>query len=142
MTELNAEANAVKDGDYKPITVVDVDHIEINEINAAGFKAYLSGGYVQFNSPVDLAGYVARMQIKDKVGGAVLASSLVGDAPLNIVTLTVDNVAKTILLAISATATAAIAWKKGFYEIEMVSPTGVVTAILSGVVNVTKEVTT
>jgi hypothetical protein len=142
MTEINAEANKVKASDYNPVTVIDANTVEINAINAAGFKAYSSGGYLQYNTPVDLTGYTARMQIKDKVGGTVLASSLVGDAQLNIITLTIDAAAKTITLLISATDTAAIAWRKGVFELEMVSATGVVTAILTGTVAVSKEVTT
>lgn len=142
MTEINAEANNVADADYKPVTVIDANTIEINAINAAGFKAYISGGYIQFNTPVDLTGYTARMQIKDKVGGTVLASSMISDDPLDIITLTIDVAAKTITMLVGATDTAAIAWKKGVYELEMVSSTGVVTAILAGSVAVSKEVTT
>lgn len=56
--------------------------------------------------------------------------------------IAIDATAKTITLTISAADTAAIAWTKGVYDLEMVSPTGVVTAILSGKVTVTKEVTT
>lgn len=142
MTEINAEANAVKDRDFNPVTVIDPDTLEINAINAAGFKAYVSGGYLQFNTPVDLTGYTARMQIKDKVGGTVLASTEAGDTPLNILSVALDTAKSTITLTVSATATAALIWTKGVYELEMVSSTGVVTTILSGKVTVAKEVTT
>ena len=102
----------------------------------------MSGGILQFNTPVDLTGYVARMKIKDKVGGTVLASTEAGDTPLDILSIALDTAKSTITLTISATATAALIWTKGVYELEMVSSTGVVTAILSGKVTVAKEVTT
>lgn len=136
MTEINAEANALRDTDYNPITVVDPNTIEINAINAAGFKAYTSGGVIQFNTPVDLTGYTARMQIKAKVGGTVLKSLV---SPTDI---TLNTAASTITLTISATDTAAFAWKSGVYDLELVSAAGVVTALLTGKVTVAKEVTT
>lgn len=142
MTEINAEANKVRDSDYNPVTVIDADTIEINAINAAGFKAYVSGGYIQYNTPVDLTGFVARMSVKDKVGGTVLASTEAAHSPLDVITITVDVTPKTITLTIEATDTAALTWKSGVYDLEMVSPTGVVTAILSGKVSVSREVTT
>ena len=137
MTELNAEANAVKDKDYTPTTIIDPDTIELNAINAAGFKAYTSGGYIQYFQPVDLTGYTARMTVKDKVGGTELLSLTSANSRV-----TIDATNKTITLTITAVDTAAITWSKGVYDLEMVSPSNVVTAILTGKVTVTKEVTT
>ncbi len=142
MTEINAEANALREKDFNPVTVIDANTLEINSINAAGFKPYVSGGILQFNTPVNLTGYTSRMKIKDKVGGTVLASTEVGDTPLNILSVALDTAKSTITLTVSATATAALAWTKGVYELEMVSSAGVVTTILSGKVTVAKEVTT
>lgn len=142
MTEINAEANALRENDFNPITVIDATTLEINSINAAGFKPYVSGGILQLNTPVNLTGYTARMKIKDKVGGTVLASTEAGDTPLNILSIALDTAKSTITLTVSATATAALIWTRGVYELEMVSSTGVVTTILSGKVTVAKEVTT
>lgn len=142
MTEINAEANALREKDFNPVTIVDATTLEINSINAAGFKPYVSGGILQFNTPVSLTGYTGRLQIKDKVGGTVLASTEAGDTPLNFLSVALDTANSTISITISATATAGLTWTKGVYELEMVSPTGVVTAILSGKVTVAKEVTT
>ena len=142
MTEINAEANALRENDFNPVTIVDATTLEINSINAAGFKPYVSGGILQFNTPVSLTGYTGRLQIKDKVGGTVLASTEAGDTPLNFLSVALDTANSTITITISATATAGLTWTKGVYELEMVSPTGVVTAILSGKVTVSKEVTT
>lgn len=142
MTEINAEANNVGDRDYHEITVIDPNTVELNAVNAAGFKPYVSGGHLQIFAPADMAGYTARMDIRGKVGGTLLASSDASDAPLNIITLTIDNTKKTITMLISATATAAIAWSKGVYELEMVSGTGVVAAVMTGQATVSREITT
>lgn len=137
MTEINAEANNLRDKDYNPVTVIDVNTIEINAINAAGFKDYVSGGILQHNTPVSLVGYTARMAIKDKVGGTVLLTLTTENSGIAL-----DSTKHTITLTISAAATAALTWKSGKYDLELISPTGVVTALLSGAVTVTKEVTT
>ena len=143
MTEINAvDPVKVRDSEYHPVTVISADIIEFNDINAAGFKAYVSGGYLQYNTPVDLSGFTAQMEIKDKVGGTVLASADAADSPLDILKIDIDNAKKTITLTISATAAAAITWKKGVYDLEMKSAEGVVTALITGSVSVTKEVTT
>lgn len=55
--------------------------------------------------------------------------------------IVVDNTTKVITLNISATDTAAITWKKGVYDLELVSSGGVVTVLLSGKVSVELEVT-
>lgn len=137
MTEVNAEANALRDKDYHPITVIDANTLEINAINAAGFKPYISGGVLQCNTPVSLVGYTARMSVKDKIGGAVLHTMNTEG-----VGITLDVPTSTVNLTISATDTAAFAWKKGVYDLELVSASGVVTALLTGSVVVAKEVTT
>lgn len=137
MTDLNAEANNVKASDYKPCTVVDTDYIEINEINAAGFKPYVSGGQLQFNTPVELTGYTARMSVKDKIGGTELLSLTTENGRI-----TVSNTLKTITLELAEADVSAITWKRGVFDLELESPTGKVTTLLYGSVAVTKEVTT
>lgn len=140
MTEINAAS--LKDKDFVQATVVDVNTIKLNSVNALGYKAYAGAGVVVYRDPVDLTGYTARMQVREKVGGTLLASSEAADSPVNIITLTVDNALKTVGIEVGATDTAALAWKKGYYDLEMVSSGGKVTKLLSGTITVTDEVTT
>lgn len=147
MKQINAANNPPRETDFHPATVVDAGTVELNDIdpvddNGRVWSAYTSGGFLCWNTPVDLTGYTSRMKIKDKVGGTVLASTDVLDAPKNVLTVAIDTSAKTITLSIPATATDDFAWKTGVYDLEMVSASGVVTTILSGKVAVTKEVTT
>ena len=144
--QINAENNPPKASDYRAVTVIDTNTVEFNDMapfddNGNEWPAYTEGGFLQYNTPVDITGYSARMKIKDKIGGTVLASTEAGDTPLNVLAIVIDNAAKTITLSIAATATDDFAWTKGVYDLEMVSPSGVVTTILSGKVSVTKEVT-
>lgn len=147
MTQINAENYPLRSSDYHPATVIDTDTVEFNDVtpvddNGKEWPAYVSGGFLEWYSPVDLTGQTARMKIKDKIGGTVLASTELGDAPLNVLSIAIDNAAKTITLTIAATDTDDFAWKTGVYDLEMVSATGVVVAIMAGKVLVTKEVTT
>lgn len=129
MKQINAANSPPREADYHPATVIDPNTIELNGVDATGFSAYTGGGFIQFKTPVDFAGYTARMDIKDKVGGTVLASSEVADSPVNIIAITQDVAASKLKLSISATDTASLAWKKGVTDLEMVSPTGVVTKL-------------
>lgn len=139
MTDLNAENNPPKDAEFRPATVVSADDVEFNPINAARFKAYQSGGHLVYYAPGELGGAVARMQIKDKVGGNVLHTLRSDGANPNI---TFDLAKSRIVLRIEAEESAAFAWKAGVYDLEIADATGVVTPLLYGAVAVTREVTT
>jgi hypothetical protein len=122
-------------------TVVDVDHICLNKINAAEFAPYDDSGYIQLNSPVDLTGFTARMSIKDVIGGTELLrldTTLTPPQPR----IAIDAAAYTITLTISATDTAGLAWTTGVYDLELVSASGVVVEVLNGTVTAVDEVTT
>ena len=110
-------------------TVIDVDHIELNGVSPVDdsgreWPAYDSGGFLEYDTPVDLTSYTARMKMKTKEGGTLLASADIADAPLNIINITIDDAAKTILLEIAEPKTAAIVFKTAVTDLEMVSPTG------------------
>lgn len=138
MTEINAESDPPDAADYHKATVVDANTIELNDVNASEYRAYTSGGYVQYNTPHSLAGYTARMTIRTSVGGTELLSLTTENGGIDI-----DDTAKTIVLTISATDTAAITdWTRGVYDLELVSSGGVVTGLAAGSVRVIKEVTT
>lgn len=140
MSQINAEADPPKVKDYHPVTVIDADTVEFNDVNAADFKVHTAGtGYLRYNTPVDLAGYSARLAIKTKVGGTELA--YLSSDPL-IGGITLDAAAKTIAITISAADTELYDWTRGVYELELVSLSGVVKTLLSGAVKVGKEVTT
>jgi hypothetical protein len=136
MKEINARNSPPRDADFHQVTTTGTDAITINDINSADYTAYTSGGYLQFYTPVDLAGFSARLTIKDRIGGTVLETLV---SPTDIA---LDNALHTITITISAVDTAALVFTKGVYDLELVSGSGVVTTLYSGNVLVTKEVTT
>lgn len=128
--QINAKNNPPRDSDYYEVTVIDSNTIELNGVvpvdeNGREWAEYVSGGFINYNTPRDLTGYTADVVMRDKVGGTVLLSSRLGDSPLNLITTDVDDPTKTITVVIDATDTAAITWNKAVYEIEMHGPSSV-----------------
>lgn len=116
----------INDVGEQSLTVIDVNTIELNKVmpvddNGKMWPAYTSGGFIQINTPKDIANYTPVIDFKDKVGGTVWLSSQVANAPLDVITATADNATKTITLRIPATDTEAIPMtiKKGIAELEM-----------------------
>lgn len=137
MIEINALATPPSPDDYHKVIAVDANTLQIPDINAAGFTPYVSGGYVQFQAPAPLTGYTARMEIKDRVGGTILVSLTSPSSGIAI-----DTNLSTVTVTIDAVTTAAITKLNGVYDLELVSPAGVVTPLLYGSVTVQQEVTT
>jgi hypothetical protein len=137
MTQINAKNSPPKDSDFHIATVGTANALSLNDVNSSEYTAYTSGGYVQYWTPVDLSGFTARMSIKDAVGGTELFRLDTTNSRI-----VVNNTAKTITLTISATDTASLTFAKGVYDLELVSPSGVVTALLAGKITVTSEITT
>jgi hypothetical protein len=136
MTQINS-VTPTKLATYTPVTVIDASTVELNAVNASEYSAYKSGGYVQYQKPVDMAGMSARMQIKDKVGGTLLYSlDTVGGG------IAIDNVGKKITLTIAADVTEDFTFKKGVYDIEFIDASDAVVELVSGKVTVLNEVTT
>lgn len=124
----------INDVGVQQLTVIDSNTIELNGVtpvddNGKMWPAYTSGGFVKFYTPQSLAGYTARMDIKDKVGGTVWASSEVADSPFDIINITVSDEAKTTTIVAPAEDTAALTARRGVADLEMVSLGGVVTKL-------------
>jgi len=139
MTQLNATSNPPKDKDMRRATVVSSTEIEFNPISSASFGQHRANtGYLAWLTPHALAGYTARMQIKDRVGGLVLFS-LTSDGAGGI---EIDDTDKVIEITLTAAQAEMAAAASGVYDLELVSTGGVVTALLAGAVAFGDEVTT
>ena len=131
MTELNNSET------YYSVTSTTTNTLTINDINSLGFKDYVSGGVIEFNTPIDLTGFTARMQIRAKIDDDVIIKELTtssGD-------IAVNNTTKTITLTIPAYVTAAFTFSTAVYSLEMISSGGQVTTLCNGTITLVKEVT-
>ena len=130
MTDINSSDT------YRIVSSWESDNITINELNGVGFKDYISGGIVEYNAPIDMYGYTARMQIRAKLNDTVVIEELTtedGDIVL-------DNNLKTITINISAEKTAAFTFNTAVYSIEMITGAQVI-PFANGILTLVKEVT-
>lgn len=121
---------------YRKATLLTTNSIELNEVNAVGYTAYTSGGILEYNLPIDLAGFTARMQIRAKLE----SDTVLIDFTTENGKIVINNTDKTITLVLTAAETAAITWLTGVYSLELINGTNV-TTLINGSVSVKKEVT-
>lgn len=99
-------------------------------------KPFKGPGQIAYNPPVDLTGFTARMQIRASVGAEeTLLELTTSNGGINI------QVEGLISLTITAEQTEAVDWLSAVYDLELVSPAGLVTRLVEGEISVSKEVT-
>lgn len=131
MKEMN-----MPDDTYYLLTSKNNAIIELNQINATSYNVYTSGGTLEFNTPVNLASYTARMQIRQKLGDENIVLSLTTENG----GILIDNNFKTITITITAAQTATLAFNAAVYDLELVQ-NGTVTRFAQGTLILNKEVT-
>ena len=103
--------------DYHVATVISNTSIELNAINSLAFTTYTSGGVLEYNEPIDLSTYTARMQIREKLDSSTIIYELTtanGGIVLNSTDYTIN-------LNIPATITETFTFKKAVYSMELVN---------------------
>lgn len=93
--------------------------------------------YIDNGTAVNLTGYSARMQVRSTMEAATFLIELTNANGR----IALGGVAGTIVLSIAAADTTAITAGRGVYDLELVSGSGVVTRLLQGVANITRNVT-
>ena len=131
MTDINSNDT------YHVITKLTADTLEINALNSIGFKAYTSGGILEFNDPIDLAGFTARMQIREKLDSSTIIKELTTENS----GIVIDHTNKRIVLNIVADETSLFTFSTAVYSLELVSSGGIVTPFANGTLSLIKEVT-
>lgn len=132
MKEINSPIDS-----YYLVTDTTTNTVTINSVNAVGFNEYTSGGILEYNEPINLAGYTARMQIRGKLADTEIIKELTTQNG----GIVIDNTVKTISIVISATDTAAFTFNTAVYSLEMISSGGEVSQMLTGTLTLVKEVT-
>lgn len=116
MTQINAENSPPEDSDYKSATVIDATTIELNGIDPTGWKPYVSGGFVQWHEPADLADFKARAHIRRRKGAE--------GEPLFVMTsenglIDIDNTEKITTLYFDSEDFTGLDWRTGWIELEL-----------------------
>lgn len=102
--------------DYHVATVLSNTSLELNAINSLAYTAYTTGGVIEYNEPIDLSTYTARMQIREKIDTAVLYELTTENGGI-----VLNNIDYTINLNIPAAITETFTFKKAVYSIELVN---------------------
>jgi hypothetical protein len=131
------EINSVGDDAYYLSTLIPTTTtVEINQVNSLAYTAYTSGGVVEFNQPVPLTGYAARMQIRE----AVDSPTVIHEATTQNSQIILDNVNKTIQITLLANITQAFTFSTAVYSLELYNGFNVIPFIY-GNLTLVQEVT-
>jgi len=127
------EANSLE---YQVVTDTTTDTVTFNQVNSLGFTPYTSGGVLEYNTPVDLNMYSARMQLRAKLDSEIVLHELTTENG----GIILDNTLKTITLYISAEDTALFNTLSSVYSLELVHDS-IVYPFAVGNISLIKEVT-
>lgn len=122
--------------EYIIASQVTPNTITYNSINALAYSTYISDGILEYNEPVDLSPYTARMQIREKLTSTEVIKELTTEAG----GIVLDNENKTITITISAADTTAFVFKSAVYSLELVAQ-DVVLPFIYGNLTLEAEVT-
>lgn len=101
---------------YHVVTETTASTVVLNQVNSLGYTAYTNGGVLEYNQPVDLAGYTARMQIRPKLESTTVIHELTTQNS----GIVIDNVLKTITLIIPDEITATFNFVTAVYNLELI----------------------
>ena len=128
MDELEASGNPPVEADYREASVADANSIVLNGVNSTDYTPYISGGYVQFHTPRDLATDEAAFTIYTDEGGTAVLS-LTSDPAAGVV---VDNAAKVVTATIADEQSAALRAGEFFYRFNLLTVDGEVLPLTYG----------
>lgn len=132
------EINTIADDAYYLVTGITSTTVSLNKVNSLGYTAYTSGGVIEYNMPVPLAGYTAQMQIRESLDSDTVIHQMTSAAGDGIVINTSDS---TIFLTIPASVTRDFNFDSAVYSLELTNSSGVVTPFMAGNLTLIREVT-
>jgi hypothetical protein len=110
--------------------------ISINQVNSLGYTAYTSGGVVEFNQPISLAGFAARMQIRESVD----STTVIHEATTQNNQIVLDDTNKTIQITMLANVTQNFNFATAVYSLELYNGNNVI-PFINGNLTLVQEVT-
>jgi hypothetical protein len=132
MKEINSTGEDYHLSTLTPTTTT----VEINQVNSLAYNTYTSGGVVEFNQPVPLAGYAARMQIRETVD----SPTVIHEATTQNTQIVLDNVNKTIQITLLANVTQNFTFATAVYSLELYNGNNVI-PFINGNLTLVQEVT-
>lgn len=131
------DINTISEDSYYLVTGKTTNSLTLNQVNSAAYGAYVSGGIVEYNTPIPITGYSAQMQIRETLESTTILHEM-STANNGIV---IDPVNFTISLKISAAVTRTFDFDSAVYSCELTDNQGNTIPFLSGSISLVKEVT-
>jgi len=129
MTDLNSTE------EYNQVSSLTANTVTINNINSLAFKPYISGGILEYNTPIDMAGYTARMQIRESID----STTVIQELSTTNGQIVINNTNKTITLNIPASITSTFTFTTAVYGLNLTSGGGQVTTLCTGILYLIRE---
>lgn len=111
--------------------------VTINSVNSLQYTAYTTGGILEYNAPVEISTYSARMQIREDVD----SSTVIHSATSTNGQIVLDDEYKTITINIPATVTQEFTFETAVYSLELYTNGGLVIPFIAGNLTLVPEVT-
>lgn len=73
-----ADPAKIDRAEYHPATVLSSTSIDLNDVSVSKLKAWVSGGFVCYNTPATLASHTQRVRLRDRKGGNLLVCTTSG----------------------------------------------------------------
>lgn len=121
---------------YHIATATTQNTITLNQVNSLQYTAHTSGGVVEYNEPVDLSTYSARMQIRETVD----STTTIYEATSQAGQIVLDNTYKTITITILGNVTSQFTFTTAVYSLELYNGNNVI-PFLVGNLTLVPEVT-
>lgn len=138
MRAINALNNPPKASDFRKLTILDADTVELNELSSADWPAYRGGGFLHALTLMDLSTVTgARMAFKERVGGAEHFRATTENGGISI-----DLALRRITLTLSDAETTALPLRTRLADMELLDLNGQVFKTLEYRIRVEDEVTT
>lgn len=130
------EINMTAEDSYYIATAVSSNTVTLNQVNSAGYTTYTSGGVVEWNTPIPLTGFTAKMQLRETIDSSTILelTHLNGG-------IAIDAANYTITVTMTSAQTALFNFPTAIYSLELTDSNGDVTTFIQGNLTLIQEVT-
>jgi hypothetical protein len=130
------EINMTAEDSYYIVTTAGSNTITLNQVNSAGYTTYTSGGVVEWNTPIPLTGFTAKMQLRETIDSSVILELTHLNGGISI-----DTANYTITVTMTSAQTALFNFPTAIYSLELTDSNGDVTTFIQGNLTLIQEVT-
>lgn len=130
------EINMTAEDSYYIVTAVTNNTVTLNQVNSSTYTAYTSGGVIEWNTPISLVGYSAKMQIRETIDSSVLLELTHINGGINI-----NPTNYVITVTMTSAQTALFSFPTAVYSLELTDNNSEVLTFIQGNLTLIQEVT-